>query len=728
VAPPRKFAPAVVLAVVGYSVFVAADDLTVVTTMLRPITNDLGLVLPDGLDDAAWIVNVYLIAFVAVMPIAGRLSDVIGRRETFVGAYLLFLVGTTAIPLTSQLGPFLAARVLTALGGGAMVPVALAVVGDVHPEASRARALGTLGAIETMGWVWGPLYGAVLVRFLSWRWQFWLNIPLALVGLIAVWWVLDGHEQPHRRSRVDWVGALALTAALVSVNLALLGNAEIQSVTGLDELRGAGSGFDFRWLYLVAAPAVAFLVWHQRRATSPLIDRRLFEGRTLRIALAVNFVVGALLVIAMVDVPIFVNAVEVDLERSAVIVGWILSAMTASMALTSYLGGRFTERTWYRPPVLAGLSSVVAAYLMMGYWQPGTSSWTQAAHLALLGAGLGLVVAPTTSAVVDSTPPEDRGAAAGVVMVVRLIGLSAGLSALTAYGLGRYNALRQGIELPDLTDPGFEDALRSTAAQLTADALGETFLASAAIAGFGLVLAALLRRGGATGVGDLRTRRSVMSDIDRSSRIDRHLRWFVGGVAVAVVVVLVGVGLVAARLEDTRDELARTRADLERVEGGAALFASQVRALEDQLLGLGPTLSDGLDEAITGLEEFQTSTIDFTVDIDQDVTIDTEVVLDRTVVVPIDESLPIAETVETTIEVRTPLGFSVPVDVTVPVAIEVPVRLDLDVPINEAVPIVATVPVQLRLPVVIDVADTEFADLARSLADGLRALRDLLGA
>src|SRR5262245_4489012 len=120
----RVPSPAAILAVVGFSVFVAADDLTVVSTMLRPIIGDLGLVLPDGLDDAAWIVNAYLIAFVAVMPIAGRISDVIGRRRTFVGAYTLFMIGSILIPLSTHMDAafdwFLIGRVLTALGGGAM--------------------------------------------------------------------------------------------------------------------------------------------------------------------------------------------------------------------------------------------------------------------------------------------------------------------------------------------------------------------------------------------------------------------------------------------------------------------------------------------------------------------------------------------------------------------------------------------------------------------------------
>jgi EmrB/QacA subfamily drug resistance transporter len=489
--------PRAILAVVGFSVFVAADDLTVVSTMLRPIIGDLGLVLPDGLDDAAWVVNAYLIAFVAVMPIAGRVSDVLGRRRTFVAAYLLFLVGTIVIPLStsfdSAFGWFLTGRVLTAIGGGAMVPVALAVVGDVYPEGRRARALGTLGAIETMGWVWGPLYGAMLVRFLSWQWQFWLNIPLAVVGLAASWWALEGHDRPEHRQRVNWLGATLLTVALVSLNVALLGSAEIQSVNGLEELTGGTT--DLRWLYLVALASGVAFVWQQRRVDNPLFDPRLFQGRNLRAALFVNFVVGAGLVIAMVDVPLFINSVEVDLERAAVYAGWILSALTAAMAVTSYIGGRATERWWYRPPVLAGIAMSTLAYAWMGAtWTSDTSYPVFALQLALLGGGFGLTVAPTTSAVVDAAPSDQRGAAAAIVMVVRLLGLSVGLSALTAWGLSRFNNLRGTIDLPSLTDPGFEAALLEAQETLTAQAIAETFTAAAVVLGAGLLATFTMRR------------------------------------------------------------------------------------------------------------------------------------------------------------------------------------------------------------------------------------------
>ncbi len=711
--------PRAILFAVAFAVFVAADDLTVVTTMLRPIINDLGLVLPDGLDDAAWVVNAYLIAFVAVMPIAGRLSDVYGRRQVFVGAYVVFCVGTVVIPLSTSLGPFLVGRVLTALGGGAMVPVALAVVGDVYPIRTRARALGALAAIETLGWVWGPLYGAVLVRFFNWQTQFWLNVPLALGGLAWVWWALADHHRPDRGRRVDWLGAAILTAALVSLDLALLGNAEVQSVTGLDQLRG-GSGFDFRLLYPVAAVMGYLFVHHQRRCDDPVLDRGLFVGTTVRLALIVNFVVGAALVIAMVDVPIFVNAVEVELERSAVVAGWLLSSMTAGMAITSYLGGRLTERIGYRIPVTVGLAAAAGAYFVMGLtWEADTSKPILALMLAVLGCGLGATVAPTTSAVVDEAQPEKRGSAAATVMVVRLIGLSVGLAALTAWALARFNSLRSDLELPSITDPGFEEALLVAQQDLTAGAISETFLATAALVAVGVVAAFWLRRPGNEVANDL----SDESSGDSTMKTDRTTVALISMIGV-LAIALIGAVVWVNRLSSDLDE---AKVDLARVEAGSALFAAQVQGFQEQLVALQPTVQEGLDSAVDGLEVFATSTIDFTVEVDEVITVEADVVIDRVVDVPINASIPITETIDTTITIAGPLGIDIPIDVTVPVDLDVPIDLDIEIPINETVPVAADIPIQVDVPITIDIADTELAALADSLVAGLESLQAILG-
>lgn len=818
--------PRAILWAVGFSVFVAADDLTVVSTMLRPMIGDLGLVLPDGLDDAAWIVNAYLIAFIAVMPIAGRLSDVIGRRRTFMLAYAIFTVGTIWIPLADTLGPLLVGRVLTAIGGGAMVPVALAVVSDVYPAEKRARALGTLGAIETLGWVWGPLYGAMLVRFFSWRLQFWLNVPLAIGGAIAVWWALADHDRNASRvQHVDWLGAGLLTTALVSLNLALLGSAEVQSVQGLDELTGNNST-DFRLLYPVAIVSAIGFVLQQRRLRAagrdPLIDAQLFRGRNVRVALIVNFLVGAGLVIAMVDVPLFINAVEIDLERSAVVAGWILSALTAAMAVASYVGGRVTERTWYGPPIVVGLVASTLAYGLMGFtWGGDTPYPLLAAQLALLGAGIGLTVAPSTSAVVDHAEPDSRGAAAAVVMVVRMIGLSVGLSALTAWGLARFNTLRGELDLPPLTDPEFPAALAEATENLTAQSISDTFLASAAALGVGLVLCiTLLRRRNADSPEDPNNEEVSMTTDDNhhtqnrdtqddggddnrdtqndggeethtdgtAAQSDDHVtaenpvvdatrpigdtdempviaalaipdgaepdasdgfdeprlssagwlhRNLVGVMSVFALALFGSLVLLAfmftrandtqAELDEARAELATTRDDMERVEAGAAIFASQVNGFVEQVNELGPSIDDGLDQAVIGLEEFGSSTIDFTVNIDENISIEQDFAINRTIAVPINTSIPINEEVETRITIDGPFGVDIPLNITVPIDLDVPIDLTVDIPINETIPIDVDVPIQLDVPISVDVKGTELESLTSSLIEGLRAFQQGLG-
>ena len=741
---PRKPAsPGAILAVVGFGIFVAADDLTVVTTMLRPIIGDLGIVLPDGLDDAAWIVNAYLVAYVAVMPFMGRLSDLLGRRRVYIGALVVFLVGSIIIPLTDSLGPFLVGRVLTALGGGALVPIGMAVVGDAYRETRRARALGTLGAIDTLGWVWGPLFGAFLVRFLSWEWQFYLNVPLALIGIAAAWWALAGAHEPSRKARIDWTGAFTLTGALVSLNLALLGSAEVQSVSGLDELSGS-TGEGLRWLFIPAVVfAVAFVV-RQRRARNPLIDPALFRGRNLTAAVIVNFFVGAALVIAMVDVPIFVNQIEGNLERAAVASGWVLSSLTATMAVAAYVGGRYTERTWYRPPVLVGLTLAAVAFLALGAtWSVDTSFTVMAWQLALLGAGFGLVIAPTSAAVVDGAPPDRRGAAASVVMVLRLVGLSVGLSGLTAWGLYRFNQLRDDLVLPPLDDPGYADALQSAQAELTTSALAETFFAAAVVVVVAAVVAASMRRTepaepdakereGASGA------TTTEGDPPMSEFIRRNIVWVTGLIAVVAVAALgaavasgdddleAEVAALGTQLAEAESRVEELRGEVEQLRGGTALFSAQVTQFQEQLAGLAPSVAAGLEDAIAGLDAFATSTLEFRVPINQDIPIGTVIDLNRTITVPIQTTIPIDETVDTTITVAGPFGIDIPLNVTVPVQLDLPVDLQVSFPIDEEIPISTNVPVNLDLPIVIDIADTELATLVQSLRVGLESMQGIL--
>lgn len=500
-----------ILVVVAFGVFVAADDLTVVSTMLRQIVFDLEIPLPEGLDRAAWIVNAYLIAYVVVMPFVGRLSDILGRRAIFVGSLCLFLAGSIWVPFAPDLNSFIVGRVLTALGGGAMVPVAMAVIGDVYAPRKRATAMGALGAVDMAGWVWGPLYGALLVRFLTWRWQFYLNIPLSVIGVAAAWWALADLPRPQRRERIDWLGAGILTVTLLALNIALLNSGDVGSAGSFASLDNSNDPVTWP-LYLLAAVTFAFfLLWQRRLAQRPpspphsgalspphpLIPLALFRRRNFSPAVFINFLVGGVLIIAMVNVPLVINVLEYDVEQAALTSGLMLSGMTGAMAVMAYVGGRLTEKFSYRPVTLAGLALCALGFGLMGQtWTVSVAGGKMVGQLMILGAGFGLVTAPVGTAVINAAPDHQRGIAASLVIVLRLMGMSVGLSGLTAWGLHRFSLLRTGIELPDLplTDPVYQQAIVDGLTQVTVQVLAETFLVSAVIALLALLISLRLRR------------------------------------------------------------------------------------------------------------------------------------------------------------------------------------------------------------------------------------------
>lgn len=204
-----------------------------------------------------------------------------------------------------------------------------------------------------------------------------------------------------------------------------------------------------------------------------------------------------------------------------------------------------------------------------------------------------------------------------------------------------------------------------------------------------------------------------------TSWLNRHLGAVLGAFGLLLIGAFVWIALLMSQLHETRQ-------DLDRVEAGAAIFASQVQGFQNKVSEIGPSVSAGLDEAITGLESFGTSTVEFNVPIDENVEFATNVVIDRDIDVPIKTTLPINESFETTIKVKGPFGIDIPLDVTVPVDIDVPIDLVVTVPIHETVPVDANVPVQLDIPITVDVSQTQLAELSKALAAGLRSFKDVL--
>lgn len=483
-----------VLALVAFGVFIAADDLTVISTMLPQMIFDFEIPLPAGLDDASWIVSSYLITHVVAMPLMGRISDIYGRRFIFVGCMALFALGSLMVAQATSLNFLIFSRIVQALGGGGVVPVAMAVVGDIFPAHRRAFALGILGAVDTLGWIIGPLYGAFWVNYFTWQWQFYINIPISLLTIVAGWWLLQPgqlEDEPTANS-LDWGGAIFLSLALTLINIGLAKSGG---------QAGTGVSFDFTtpvptWqqtlpYFAGGFVALAIFIWWERRATTPLLDLRMFGLANFILACLINFVVGFVLMIAMVGVPLFVNGVlatgrtmDEFIKAAAVNSGQILSALTGAMAVMSVVGGWLCGRTGHRLPTIAGLLLMGLGFYLMNSWSTASTYSSMAWHLMIAGLGFGLVIAPVGTAVINAVSAELRGVASGMVLILRLMGMSVGLSSLTAWGLHRFDVLSQPYSIAEIGQH---------ISAITAQIMNEIFLGSAILSLLAIGLAVMLR-------------------------------------------------------------------------------------------------------------------------------------------------------------------------------------------------------------------------------------------
>lgn len=488
--------PRLTLALVALAIFVGAVDLTVVSAVLPKVMLDLRVSLDSELARASWAVSGYLLAYTISMTFMGRLSDLFGRRRVYLASLAVFIVGSVVVAAAPSLGWLIAGRVVQAFGAGAMVPVSMALVSDIFPPGARAAALGFIGAVDTAGWMVGHLYGGVLMRaFDSWRLLFWVNLPLGLAALALTWWALRDVPQRRAPGGFDWVGALLISASLTALNVGLAAGAEL----GASDFYGERAGPPPYALPLVvlALALLGAFVWWERRAVDPLVDLALFRDRGVAAACAVNALVGFALALAITNVPLFVNtrlllfdAADPDvLRRAAWDTGWILSALTLTMAAAALPGGILAGRLGDRLVAAAGVALALLGYWLMSRWTATTPYGPMVAHLALAGAGLGLVLAPAADGVIRAAPEDRRGTVSAIVIALRLVGMTVGVAVLTLWGVQRQDALRRAGATDPLaaTDP--PAFLMGVAAQV----IGETFLLGVIALALALLAAALMQ-------------------------------------------------------------------------------------------------------------------------------------------------------------------------------------------------------------------------------------------
>lgn len=499
-----------VLAAALLAVFVGALDLTVIATILPRIVSDLQVNTAD-IDRYIWVVNGYLLAYVVAIPIVGRVSDRVGRVAAFQGSLAVFVAGSVWCAFANDLGSLIAARAIQGAGGGALLPVTMALVGDLLPPARRVAALGLVGAVDTLGWVLGPLWGAAVVGALQataepWRWVFAVNVPIGAAAAFAIARSarrLPAVDRETRRGRLDIVGALLLALSLVLLNLGLSSGGEIGAATeGARALGGTDNPLADYLLPLLAGAVVlvALFVWWERRHADPLLPLGLFRRRRFSAAIAANFLVGASLIVAMVDVSLVV-ALLVAENRVSTVSALMLAPFTLLMAALSFGGGIVAGRRGEQVTAAAGVVLVATGYALLWIGLRGEDYPWMLPGLVVAGAGFGLVIAPIGASVLAAASAADRGVAAALTLVFRLLGMTIGISAFTAFGVRRLQVLtdRLGeiVQLPGESTADFFirqtelDAERVTS--LTVQVVRETFLIAGLLALLALVPIRLMR-------------------------------------------------------------------------------------------------------------------------------------------------------------------------------------------------------------------------------------------
>ncbi len=566
---------ALVLGVVG--VLLAAADTYVIVLALPDMMVGVGLDV-DELQRAAPLVSMFLLGYVVVLPLVGRVSDVTGRLPVLTASLLVFTAGSLLTASADGVAGAIVGRFLQGAGGGALVPVTLALVADLWPPERRGVPLGLVGAVQELGSVLGPLFGAAILAVAGWRAIFWVNFVVgallfagtavarrraaaveadadagsapppagrfdvagAVLGLAAlacggvavtrpssleqsVQW---GELLVPRSEGRDWTTPLALAAFVLVVAFVareltarrpLLPLRRSPAVLRAADLPGAlllgvalgGIVLTFAtadpaeelmapsgpWLLAGSAVALAAFGWRQRRAAAPLVPPAAIRARPAWGALVVSLFVGAALVAVVVDVPILARTVLDGADQLDAAL--VLLRFLVALPVGALLGGWLLRR--YGPAVLAGAGMALgtAGLAVMATWGVGSLDGIgDDAVLVAAGLGFGLAIAPVNAALLAAAPRETHGVASALLVVARMIGMLAGLSALTAIGLRRLYSVQAGIESPAVLCPDsptdcdpYDDAVRQAIVeQLQATFIGAAVCAAAAAVGAVLLL------------------------------------------------------------------------------------------------------------------------------------------------------------------------------------------------------------------------------------------------
>lgn len=392
--------------------FFASLDQTVVGTAMPRIIGDLG-----GLGIMTWVTTAYMLTSTTVVPIAGKLSDLYGRRDIYVSGLVLFMIGSALCGLSTSMTQLIVFRAIQGIGGGIMMPLSMTIVGDLFPPEQRGKWQGWIGAVFGLSSIVGPTLGGWLVDFLSWHWVFYVNLPIGILAALAIYIGLLGEKPLKEEATIDYSGAGALVLATVLLLLALnLG------------------GVDFPWLswQILSMILLSFLIWAlffwlEKRATDPILSLHLFQNRVFVVINLLGFLMGLGMFGSIMFLPLFWQGVQ---GLSATASGNSMLPMMFAMMLTSIVGGRMAVKLSFRTIFIFGMAFMAFGFYLLSTLTVHTNSWLSIGYITVLGIGMGLIMPTLTIAVQQAFPAQERGTATAATQFFRSIGGTFGMTIL----------------------------------------------------------------------------------------------------------------------------------------------------------------------------------------------------------------------------------------------------------------------------------------------------------
>jgi EmrB/QacA subfamily drug resistance transporter len=400
----------------------ASLDQTIVSTALPTIVGDLG-----GLEHLSWVVTAYLLAVTVVTPLYGKLGDLYGRKVVLQAALIVFLIGSALCGLAQSMTELIAFRAIQGLGGGGLMVSAQAAIGDVVAPSERGRYQGLFGAVFGVSAIAGPLIGGFFTSHISWRFIFYVNLPIGLGALAVLAATLPSVSERRSRS-IDYAGTVLLAVGLAALILA----------TTLGGTTYDWASAQIVGLAIVSVVAIAALVWVEGRATEPILPPELFRNRVFVVCSAVGLIVGFALFGALTYLPLFQQIVR---GLSPTASGLQLLPVMGGLLVTSILSGQIITRTGrYRVFPIAGTAVAALGLYLLSSLDATTGTGVAALHMLVLGLGLGLVMQVLVLATQNAVSYEQLGVATSGATLFRSIGGSLGTAVLGAVFTGRLNA------------------------------------------------------------------------------------------------------------------------------------------------------------------------------------------------------------------------------------------------------------------------------------------------